>query len=65
MLHPYLKAVYGAVVAGVAAALAYYQGGGTSTHTAILVGLGAGLSALGVVWAVPNATKGSGSGGGK
>lgn len=57
MLAPYLKAVYGALVAGVAAALSYLQGGGTNAWTAALLAASAGLAALGIVFAVPNAPK--------
>lgn len=56
MLRPILKAVYGALVSGVAAALAYAQGGGGSWLAGGLIVAGATLSAFGVVWGVPNAS---------
>lgn len=49
-----LKALYGAASAGVAAALAYVQGGGHSWLQGSLIASGAALGALAVVWAVPN-----------
>jgi hypothetical protein len=56
----YLKALYGAAVAAVAAAQgAYVQGGG---HIGLYSGLGiagAALAALAVVWAVPNKAAGA------
>jgi hypothetical protein len=54
-LRPILKAVYGALVAGVAAALAYAQGGGTSWLQGGLITAAATLSGFGVVWGIPNA----------
>ena len=51
----YLKAIFGAAAAGVAAALSYLPGGGSSVALAVLYGVSAALSAFAVVWAVPNA----------
>ena len=56
MLAPYLKALYGAATAAVAAALAYFQGGGHSPLIGALIAAAAGLSAGGVVWGIPNAS---------
>lgn len=54
-LQPYLKALYGAAVAGLtAAATAYQQGNG---HIGYQAGIGialASLAALSIIWAVPN-----------
>lgn len=62
MLAPILKAVCGAAVAGIGAALAYLQGGGHSPWLAALYGASAALTALGVIYRVPNAqTKKPGS----
>lgn len=54
----YLKAIFGAASAAVAAALAYVQGGGTGWLVGGLIVAGAALGAFGVVWGVPNAPKG-------
>ncbi len=62
MLKPYLKALYGAAVAGVAAALSYAQGGGHDWTIGALIIAGAALGAGGVVWGVPNTPKVSRSG---
>lgn len=60
MLRPILKAVYGALTAGVAAALVYVQGGGTSWLMGVLYALSTALATGGAVWGVPNAPPGQG-----
>ena len=52
-----LKAIYGAATAALAAtSAAYVQGGGHIGWAAGINIAGAGLAALAVIWAVPNAT---------
>lgn len=54
-MQQYLKAVYGAVVAGLgAAATAYAQGGGHIGWQSGIFIASAALGALAVVWGVPN-----------
>jgi hypothetical protein len=51
----YLKALYGAAVAALAAtSSAYTQGGGHIGWESGIVIAGAALAALGVIWGVPN-----------
>lgn len=57
MMSPYLKALYGAVIAGLGATQAAYV-----AHSAITWGDGVTIavvtvSALAVIWAVPNESK--------
>ncbi len=59
MFSPYLKAIYGAVAAGVAAALSYFEGGGHSTLIGVLLAVSAALGAGGVVWGIPNVPRGT------
>lgn len=54
-LSPYLKAIYGAIAAAVAATgAAYVQGGGHIGWQAGIAIAGAFWTALGVIWGVPN-----------
>lgn len=56
-LSPYLKAIYGGVGAALAAAgTAYVQGHGHIGWQAGILIAGAFWGALGVIWAVPNAS---------
>jgi len=57
-MNTYLKAIYGAVVAGLAATgTAYAQGHGHIGYQAGIVIATAVVAAFGVVWGVPNTPK--------
>lgn len=59
----YLKAIYGAATAALAAlSAAYVQGSGHIGWEAGITIAGAALSALSVIWAVPNSTPAAGVG---
>lgn len=59
-LYPYLKAIYGAIAAALAAtAAAYVQGHGHIGVQADIMIAGAFWTALGVIWGVPNITASS------